>query len=137
MVQLSSDTCVVQFIGFIVACVRNCDSYSCETTAANLLVISSLLTAWSSVFTVFQTPSLSAARYCAFKLFVLSLAFGLSAKVTLSDLSACRACQYCCATTAMLFGIGAMFMMFGRFIIDDLSKFAIVPPCAGLCLTVA
>src|SRR5262245_50099914 len=135
--QPSSDTCAVQFIGSIVACARNCDSYSCETTAANLPAISSPLTARPSVFTVFQTPPSSAARYCAFKLSVLSLAFGPSAKVTLSDLSACRACQYCCATTATPFGIGATSMTPGRFITDDLSKLATAPPCAGLCLTAA
>src|SRR5215510_10058303 len=135
--QPSSVTCAVQFIGSIVACARNCDSYSFETTAANLPVISSPLTARPSVFTVFQAPPSSAARYCAFKLSVLRLAFGPSSKVTLSDWSACRACQYCFATTATPFGIGTASITPGRLITDDLSKLATAPPCAGLCFTAA
>src|SRR5262244_1958994 len=135
--QPSSVTCAVQFIGSIVACARNCDSYSCETTAANLPAISSPLTARPSVFTVFQVLPSSAARYCAFKLSVLRLTFGPSSKVTLSDWSACRACQYCRATTATPFGIGTTSITPGRFITDDLSKLATLPPCTRLCLIAA
>src|SRR5262249_19061349 len=88
--QPSSVTCAVQFIGSIVACARNCDSYSCEKTAANLPVISSPLTARPSVFTVFQAPPSSAARYCAFKLSLLCLAFDPPSKATF-----CASCSSC------------------------------------------
>src|SRR5262245_49416677 len=90
-----------------------------------------------SVFTVLQVLPSSPARYCALRLTSLRPAFGPLSKVTLSTLSACCACQYCRATTASPFGIGTTSMTPGRFITDDLSKLATLPPCTGLCLIAA
>src|SRR4030095_16617614 len=99
--------------------------------------ISSPLTALPSDLTVFHTLPSSAARYCAFRLSVLTCTFGPSSKVTFSVLSACAACQYVPATTATLLGTGTTSSTPGIPITDDLSKPATVPPCTGLCFTAA
>src|SRR4030095_8986272 len=92
--QESLVTCAVQFIGSIVAWARNCDSYSSETISGNLPLISSERRPSPSVFTVFQLFPSNAARYCLFKVSVLTPELVPPSKTTLSDLSACRACQY-------------------------------------------
>src|SRR5262245_31151435 len=58
-------------------------------------------------------------------------------KSDFEHLERCCACQYCRATTATPFEIGTTSITPGRFITDDLSKLATLPPCTGLCLIAA